>query len=112
MSRDWTEAELRAASDAMERAGHMGYEEFRAEMTAVEKIMIFARRQTDYQFPCPRCGRWAMDTDPVRNALSRRVGVYICDKCGVEEALEDFAGKQMHLADWDIAKKEDWPLLP
>ena len=35
---------------------------------------------------------------------------YICDKCGTEEALEDFAGMQTPLSSWDIAKKVDWPI--
>ena len=42
--------------------------------------------------PCPRCGRDYMAANPVRNALSRRVKVYICDACGMDEALRDMAG--------------------
>lgn len=33
--------------------------------------------------PCPRCGYARMDEKPVRNALSRRAKVYICDMCGM-----------------------------
>lgn len=112
MSRDWTPEELQAASAAMKAAGHMNYEEFNAELDAKEKIERFAKRQRDYNFPCPRCGRWAMDVDPVRNAQSRRVDVHICDACGTEEALEDLAGKRRPLASWAIAQHEDWPILP
>lgn len=43
--------------------------------------------------PCPRCGRDIMNAKPVRNALSRRVKVYICDQCGMDEAILDMAGK-------------------
>ena len=32
MSKDWTPAELQAASEAMKAAGHMGYEEFCEEL--------------------------------------------------------------------------------
>ena len=39
---------------------------------------------------CPRCGE-TMNPDLYQNALSRREDVYICDKCGTEEALEDYA---------------------
>lgn len=110
MSKDWTPEERQAASDAMERAGHMSYEEFTAEVAAMDKIVRFARRQRDLRFPCPRCGRWAMDADPVRNALSRRAKVYICDECGTMEAIEDAFGVISPVASWDIAKKENWPL--
>ncbi|MBR0160498.1 MAG: hypothetical protein IJQ02_04325 [Oscillospiraceae bacterium] len=110
MSRDWTPEELQAASDAMERAGQMGYKEFTAEVEAIDKIVRFARRQRDFRFPCPRCGCWAMDKDPIRNALSRRAKVYICNRCGTEEALEDFTGRRKPLSSWDIAQKENWPL--
>lgn len=110
MSRDWTPEERQAASDAMARAGHMSYEEFTAEVEAIDKIVRFARRQRDFRFPCPRCGCWVMDKDPIRNALSRRARVYICNTCGMEEALEDYTGQIRPVASWDIAGKENWPL--
>ena len=49
---------------------------------------------SDYTFPCPRCGYDRMDNNPVKNALSRRADVYICNQCGTEEALMDMAGKE------------------
>ena len=49
---------------------------------------------SDYTFPCPRCGHDCMDKNPVRNALSRRVDVYICNECGREEAILDMLGKE------------------
>lgn len=115
MSRDWTPEELQAASSAMKNAGQMGYEEFTAAVADQDaKVLIerFAKKQRDGRFPCPRCGRWTMDEDPVRNALSRRADVHICNACGTEEALEDFAGQRRPLASWDIALHEDWPPLP
>lgn len=36
MSRDWTEEELAAASEAMERMGYPGYEEFCKDLRQVE----------------------------------------------------------------------------
>ena len=36
MSESWTPDELRAASEAMKRAGHMGYEEFCAALAQTE----------------------------------------------------------------------------
>ena len=110
MSRDWTPEEIQAASEAMKAAGHMSYEEVCAELDATEKIGRFAPLQRKYNWPCPRCGQWTMDRDPVRNALSRRAQIYICDQCGTEEAFEDFYGKVTPLASWDIARKEEWPI--
>lgn len=110
MSRDWTPEEIQAASAAMKAAGHMSYEEVCEELDAKEKIDRFAPLQGKYNWPCPRCGCWTMDSKPVRNALSRRAKIYICDSCGTEEALEDFFGKQTPLASWDIARKKDWPV--
>lgn len=110
MSRDWTPEETQAASKAMKAAGYMSYEEVCAELEATEKIQRFAPLQRKYNWPCPRCGCWTMNRDPVRNSLSRRVQIYICDSCGTEEAIEDFIGKTTPLASWDIAKKEEWPI--
>lgn len=110
MSRDWTKEEIQAASKAMKSAGHMSYEEVCAELDANEKIQRFAPMQRKYNWPCPRCGRWVMNSDPARNALSRRVEIYVCDQCGIEEAMEDFTGKVTPLSSWDIAKQAEWPL--
>ena len=110
MSKDWTPEELKAASEAMKRAGFMGYEESTKELEAAEKIMRFSKVQREYNFPCPRCGLWAMDKDPIRNALSRRVNVYICNFCGTAEAMEDFFGDEKKLSEWEIALHDEWPL--
>lgn len=91
----------------------MSFEEVCAELDAIEKIRRFAPLQRKYNWPCPRCGRWTMNSDPVRNALSRRAEIYICDSCGTEEAMEDYFGRRWRnkpLASWDIARKEEWPL--
>lgn len=110
MSRDWTQEELQAASKAMKASGHMSYEEVCAKLDAQEKIGRFAPLQRKYNWPCPRCGQWTMNSDPIRNALSRRAQIYICDQCGTEEALEDFTGMIRPLSSWDIAEKEEWPI--
>ncbi len=57
--------------------------------TAKAVIEQFAKRQEEGNFPCPRCGRMDMDEKPARNAISRRINVYICDFCGTVEAIED-----------------------
>ena len=54
-----------------------------------------------------------MDAESVtHNALSRRIGCYICDTCGTVEALEDFAHKQNSLNVWAITKEPElWRML-
>lgn len=40
---------------------------------------------------CPRCKARKLKEPPTHNALSRRDNLtYICDECGVEEAMVDF----------------------
>lgn len=58
------------------------------------------------QFPCPRCERPTMKTDraAVTNALSRYASVYICDECGMDEALRDMAGTPLPLAEWAMVR--------
>lgn len=110
MSRDWTPEELQAASEAMKRAGQMGYEEFTEEIArqeAVQLIERFAEKQRSARFPCPRCGFWTMDDDPVRNALSRRAAVHICNRCGTTEALEDFLKAPQPVTVWNIVENPD-----
>lgn len=65
-------------------------------------IERFAEKQAEGFFPCPRCGRMAMDESPIRNALSRRVDVYVCNQCGTIEALEDAVGSVTPLEVWAI----------
>lgn len=50
--------------------------------------------------PCPRCGLLRMKEDLYSNAFSRRADVYVCDPCGMEEALEDmpYTGKREKVA--------------
>lgn len=44
------------------------------------------------QLFCPRCGRKQMDENPMRNALSRRADISICNECGIDEAMRDALG--------------------
>ena len=43
-------------------------------------------------FPCPRCGH-KMKSKITHNALSRRAHIYICERCGMDEALLDATGR-------------------
>lgn len=99
MRRDWTQEEIRTASVAMEAIGELGYDDF----CIMLKIAEFAKVQREGFFPCPRCGHYRMDSDPIRNALSRSAQVQVCDECGTDEALRDFAGIALPLKDWAIA---------
>ena len=51
-----------------------------------------------------------MDAESVtHNALSRRATVYICDACGMQEALEDMMDSRKPLTEWAIvAAPENW----
>ena len=66
-------------------------------------IERFAQKQQGGHFACPRCGKMTMDAESVtRNALSRRATVYICDACGMQEALEDMMDSTTPLTAWAI----------
>lgn len=73
------------------------------ERMAKEIVEDAGRRQKKGEkMDCPVCG------DPMRdnlyhNALSRRADVYVCERCGVSEALEDATGRPpMPFQYWDI----------
>lgn len=71
-------------------------------------IEQFAEKQQGGHFACPRCGRMAMNEESVtRNALSRRVDVYICDSCGTLEALEDMMDSRSPLTSWAISQEPE-----
>lgn len=62
--------------------------------------------QWSYHLPtCPRCGRQNMKPSTATNALSRHANVYICDECGMDEAIRDYAGKTVPLEKWAICQK-------
>lgn len=72
-------------------------------------VELFAEKQQGGHFACPRCGRMTMDAESVtRNALSRRADVYVCDACGMQEALEDVTDSVTPLSEWAIAKNPEF----
>lgn len=74
------------------------------EIRAKELIERFSKKQQGGHFACPRCGRMAMNAESItRNALSRRADVYVCDDCGMQEAIEDMTDSRTPLAEWDIS---------
>lgn len=110
MSRDWTPEEIQAASAAMQEAGEMSYEEFTEAVAATEdakmKIDAFAKFQAegDGLHFCPRCGNMTVKTRLHTNAWSRHANVYICDACGMDEAVRDWQKNPLPLKEWAIAK--------
>lgn len=71
-------------------------------------IEQFAEKQRGGHFACPRCGRMTMNAESVtRNALSRRIDVYVCDACGMHEALEDMVDSISPLSSWAIAQNPE-----
>ena len=65
-------------------------------------LRLRAQQRDSGEQVCPRCGRAILKPDLYTNALSRYAeGIYICDSCGIAEALLDYLHKPMHLLDWD-----------
>lgn len=63
-----------------------------------------AQKKNVVTFPCPRCGHDTMDGVLTMNALSRRANVYICSRCGTDEAMYDFARANDDIENWSIVK--------
>lgn len=81
---------------------------FVTEDVAKQIISRFATKQRGGHFACPRCGHMTMDAESVtRNALSRRADVYVCDACGMQEALEDMTDSRTPLSSWIIARNPE-----
>lgn len=66
MSKDWTPAELQAASAAMKAAGHMSYEEFCDELAKNPlKLVLRHVGRDSWDRPVYECeGRLYVDVDP------------------------------------------------
>lgn len=67
-------------------------------------IDAFAEKQTDGVHFCPRCGRFTVKERLSSNALSRCAQVYICDDCGLDEAIRAMKRDELLLEDWAVAK--------
>ena len=118
MSKSWTEKELQVVSEHMKKLGHLSFEEFCEEL---RKQGLCNEKETisDAQFKlcldmqkagtiniCPRCGEDRMKTPYTHNALSRQADVYVCDNCGMEEALIAASGKpHLPLKYWAFAAR-------
>ena len=78
-----------------------------ADIEAKEKIEAFKDLQRKGRFRCPRCGKDDMSVITEHNALSRRADIYICEACGMDEALRDAAGLYpLPFTEWAFAKEQ------
>jgi predicted RNA-binding Zn-ribbon protein involved in translation (DUF1610 family) len=67
--------------------------------TVLRKLINHTRIDTDQ---CPRCGLPQMDPKRRRNALSRVGNVYVCETCGMDEALRAVNGLTVPADKWPI----------
>ena len=68
---------------------------------------IRAAQQSGAYTLCPRCGEATMKPELHTNALSRQLaGVYVCDNCGMDEALRALASCPLPLEEWRAAQAE------
>lgn len=73
---------------------------------ALKPFQIELSEKYSYDQICPRCGEKNMSKNPSRNALSRYADVYICDACGMEEAIRAMKGNEIPLTEWAIVKEK------
>ena len=75
---------------------------------AVDLILadLRARQYAGEHLPCPRCGRDTMKEPVATNALSRHADIYVCDACGMAEALLCALGAPLQLSQWACAKSD------
>ena len=59
-----------------------------------------ARQLAGEHMPCPRCGSFTMKPDLPTNALSRHADIYVCDRCGTEEAVLVFMNNPLPMRCW------------
>ncbi len=71
-----------------------------------DKLNALGAEQKSGDLICPRCGCPEMNPVLHRNALSRRANIFICDECGMEEAIHDWTGEPDKLADWYILRRK------
>jgi predicted RNA-binding Zn-ribbon protein involved in translation (DUF1610 family) len=81
--------------------GGMGFrEKLRGAVKQEALDQLKAAQDADQPMPCPRCGAYAMKHPMTTNALSRHADLYICDSCGMAEALLAFMGQTYPMHQW------------
>jgi predicted RNA-binding Zn-ribbon protein involved in translation (DUF1610 family) len=61
-----------------------------------------ARQDAGEQMICPRCGRNTIKAPLGHNALSRYADLYVCDECGMTEAMLDMMRNPLPLEQWAV----------
>lgn len=61
-----------------------------------------ARQDDGEKMPCPRCGRNTIKSPLTHNALSRYADLYVCDECGMTEAMLDMMRNPLPLDQWAV----------
>lgn len=86
--------------DFLRRSAGLEYE----STDPAERVRETAEKQKRREFTaCPRCGGW-MRRELYLNCLSRRAHIYVCEKCGMAEALADHLQKNDPIEDWYICQ--------
>lgn len=65
---------------------------------------LASKQKTQFSQICPRCGKKSMRENLHHNSFSRRADIYICEACGMEEALNDYAGNDDTTAEWHAVR--------
>lgn len=73
----------------------------------VERLGVMQVEGRALGLPCPRCGEHRMDPIAVHNSLSRYAKVYVCNVCGMDEAMRDMVGQPLPLSQWGMVKAFD-----
>jgi hypothetical protein len=60
---------------------------------------------------CPRCGR-PLNERLSLNAWSRYADIYICNNCGMDEAMQDYRGAPLPLSEWAAVKADRLKEVP
>ena len=68
-----------------------------------------ARQNAGERMSCPRCGRNTLKAPLSHNALSRYADLYVCDECGMTEAMLDMMRNPLPLEQWDIFRDKPSP---
>ena len=61
-----------------------------------------ARQVAGEKMLCPRCGRNVLKTPLTHNALSRHADLYVCDECGMTEAMLDMMRNPLPQEQWAV----------
>ena len=72
----------------------------------IRKVLgdLKARQDAGEYMSCPRCGRNNIKANIHTNAFSRHADIYICNACGMEEAMLKFMSNPLPMREWACLK--------